>query len=56
MQCCSRIPVFQNTFLPPSSEWSEVKIEASRSFEVLVSYHNTSWHHNPEDLDFNFNL
>jgi len=21
--------------------------------EVLVSYHNTTWHHNPEDLDFN---
>jgi hypothetical protein len=20
---------------------------------VLVSYHNTTWHHNPEDIDLN---
>jgi hypothetical protein len=27
------------------------KIEAARSFEMLVSYSNTAWCHNPEDLD-----
>jgi hypothetical protein len=28
--------------------------EGERSFKTLVSYHNATWHHNPED--FNLNL
>jgi len=26
-------------------------MEAARTFETLVSYHITSWHHNSEELD-----
>jgi hypothetical protein len=28
-------------------------MEAARSFEILVSYHITTWHYNPEDSDMN---
>jgi hypothetical protein len=28
-------------------------MEAARSSETVVSYHNTTWHHNLEDLDLN---
>jgi hypothetical protein len=28
-------------------------MEQARSFKMLVSYNNTTWRHNPEDLDFN---
>jgi len=28
-------------------------MEVTRSSEMLVFYHNTIWHHNAEDLDFN---
>jgi hypothetical protein len=28
------------------------RMEAARSSEMLVTYHNTTWHHNPENLDF----
>jgi hypothetical protein len=27
-------------------------MEAVNSFEMSASYHNNTWHHNPEDLDF----
>jgi hypothetical protein len=35
--------------LPPSSEWSEDV--GSMDLSDLVSYHNTTRRHNPEDLD-----
>jgi hypothetical protein len=28
-------------------------MEAAKSSEMLVSYSNTTWRHNPENLDFN---
>jgi hypothetical protein len=31
----------------------EGKMEAAWTSEMLISYHNTTWHHNPEDLDLN---
>jgi len=42
MYCCSRIPISVSHFA--------LKMEAVRSSEMLVSYHNTTWHQNPEDL------
>jgi hypothetical protein len=38
-------------FFPIASNFAQ-KIEAVRSSETFVSYHNTTWRHNPEDLDF----
>jgi len=32
-------------------EFDRVKMDAERTSETMVSYHNTSWRHNPEDLD-----
>jgi hypothetical protein len=29
------------------------KMEAARSSKTLISYHNTTFHNNPEDLDLN---
>jgi len=29
------------------------KMEAARSSETLICYHNITQHHNPEDLNFN---
>jgi hypothetical protein len=30
-----------------------LKIETAWTSETLISYHNTTWRHNPEDLDLN---
>jgi hypothetical protein len=35
----------------PSAIHLTLKMEALRSSETLVSYHNTTWRHDPEDLD-----
>jgi len=31
-----------------------MKMEVARFSEMLVSYRNTTWYHNPEDLNFRF--
>jgi hypothetical protein len=41
VRCCGRMSTFQESMLPPSS-WT---------YEMLVSYHNTTRRHNTEDLD-----
>jgi len=48
--------MFQRSMLHPSSTpfQSALKMEAARSSEMLVSYHNnTIQRYNPEDLDLN---
>jgi P pilus assembly chaperone PapD len=42
------IPVFWRTLLPPSSDE-----ESARASKTLVSYCNTTQHHNPEDFYLN---
>jgi hypothetical protein len=38
----------------PSTTHFTLKMEAARSSETLVSYHSTTWSHNPEDLNLNY--
>jgi hypothetical protein len=69
MQCCNRMPTFWTTLLLPSLGWSAwwqevdlnvwaanftLKMGATRSSKMLVSYCNTIWCHNAEH--FNLNL
>jgi hypothetical protein len=30
-----------------------LKMEAARFSKVLISYHNTTWYHNPENFNLN---
>jgi hypothetical protein len=32
-----------------------MKMKAVWTSEMLIPYHNTTWHHNPEDLDLKHN-
>jgi hypothetical protein len=42
------------TYVPlPSTIHFSLKMEAARSSRMSVSYHNTTWQQNPEDLDLN---
>jgi len=40
--------------LYPSTIHFTLKMETARSSKTMVSYHNTTWCHNPENLDLNF--
>jgi hypothetical protein len=65
--CCIRIPTFQRnssasifrvkTFfhkmcLQPLKPFSYIQGEPEMSSKMSVSYCNTTWYHNPEDVDF----
>jgi hypothetical protein len=35
----------------PTASHFTLKMEAAWSFKMLVSYHNTTWHQNPEEIN-----
>jgi len=54
MGCYGRILVFRMSMLPPSSVWSAWRWRQYKTSKTLVSYYNTTWHHNPEDLNLKY--
>jgi len=47
---CTSLPLLQLGPLPGITDFT-LKMEVAQSSETLVSYYNTAWCHNPEDLD-----
>jgi hypothetical protein len=45
--------IFQSGYKPGWNSCLYLKTKAARSSKTLVSYHNTTLRHNPEDCDFN---
>jgi hypothetical protein len=45
------VPVGMKRTRRRSPNSSTLKMEAAKSSETFVSYHNTTRHHNPEDLE-----
>jgi hypothetical protein len=51
--CIVRIPIVKSRRLQWFKSRSSGKMEAARSSKIMVSYYNTTQHHNPEDLYMN---
>jgi len=47
---CDGIPVYQRVMLPP---FFTLKMEAVWPSEMLITCHNSTWHHNPVDHNLN---
>jgi hypothetical protein len=53
--CISGLHIYVHAFFFPNAIHFTLKMEAAKSLEMLVYYHNITWHHNPED-DLNLHL
>jgi len=51
--CCPS-PVWDYTYAVFSHpSYFTLKMEVAWTYETLVSHHNITWHHSPEDFDLN---